>query len=64
MKSHFFNLLQKHQRLDAHLQNETSRTWPDLMRIQQLKKLKLALKDQLMRAQIQMHRPIAARQKI
>ena len=44
-----FRLLQKHQRLDEHLRLEQGRRWPDLVRIRQLKKLKLAVKDALMK---------------
>ncbi len=53
MKSHFFNLLLMHQRLDERLHQERVRRWPDVMRIQQLKKLKLAIKDRLARLQMQ-----------
>ncbi len=53
MKTHFFNLLLMHQRLDERLHQERVRRWPDLMRIQQLKKLKLAVKDRLAKLQSQ-----------
>jgi uncharacterized protein len=53
MKSHFFNLMLMHQRLDDRLQQERVRRWPDVMRIQQLKKLKLAIKDRMTRLQLQ-----------
>lgn len=52
MTDSIFRLLTKHQRLDAALRNEQSRRWPDVMRIAQLKKLKLAVKDKLHRAAI------------
>ncbi len=49
MSHEAFRLLQKHQRLDEHLRLEQGRRWPDLVRIRQLKKLKLAVKDALMK---------------
>jgi uncharacterized protein len=52
MTNTFFHLLTKHQRLDAALRSEQSRRWPDVMRIAQLKKLKLAVKDRLHQASI------------
>jgi uncharacterized protein len=50
MKSRIFSLLTKHQRLDDALRSEQTQRFPDLTRIQQLKKLKLAVKDRLHRA--------------
>ncbi len=47
MNPHFFKLMLMHQRLDERLRQERVRRWPDVMRIQQLKKLKLAIKDRL-----------------
>lgn len=49
MSNKTFHLLQKHQRLDEHLRLELSRRWPDVARIRQLKKLKLAVKDALLK---------------
>jgi uncharacterized protein len=42
-----FRLMQYHQKLDAELRAERSRRWPDVFRIQKLKRLKLAVKDRL-----------------
>ena len=42
-----FRLLQYHQRIDRELRAEISRRWPDIFRIQRLKRLKLAIKDRL-----------------
>jgi uncharacterized protein len=42
-----FNLMQYHQKIDAQLRAEIGRRWPDMLRIQKLKKLKLKVKDQL-----------------
>ena len=42
-----FRLMEYHQRLDQQLRNELHRRWPDMLRIQKLKKLKLVVKDQL-----------------
>jgi uncharacterized protein len=42
-----FRLMQYHKKLDAELRAERSRRWPDVFRIQKLKRLKLAVKDRL-----------------
>jgi uncharacterized protein len=42
-----FRLMQYHQHVDAQLRAEINRRWPDMLRIQKLKKLKLKVKDQL-----------------
>lgn len=42
-----FRLMQYHQRLDFQLRVERARRWPDIFRIQKLKRLKLAVKDRL-----------------
>jgi uncharacterized protein len=42
-----FRLMQYHQKLDSELRAERSRRWPDVFRIQKLKRLKLAVKDRL-----------------
>lgn len=49
MSEHSFRLLQYHQRLDGELRQEMRRSWPSFVRIQRLKKLKLAVKDRLNR---------------
>jgi hypothetical protein len=42
-----FRLMQFHQKLDRELRAELKRRWPDVFRIQKLKRLKLAVKDRL-----------------
>lgn len=42
-----FRLAVTHQRLDDAIRDESKRSWPDVARIQRLKKLKLAIKDRL-----------------
>jgi hypothetical protein len=42
-----FRLMQYHQKLDSELRAERARRWPDVFRIQKLKRLKLAVKDRL-----------------
>lgn len=42
-----FRLLQYHQKIDGELRTEIARRWPDVFRIQKLKRLKLAIKDRL-----------------
>jgi uncharacterized protein len=42
-----FRLMQYHQKLDAELRAERARRWPDVFRIQRLKRLKLVVKDRL-----------------
>jgi uncharacterized protein len=42
-----FRLMQYHQKLDSELRAELARRWPDIFRIQKLKRLKLAVKDRL-----------------
>ena len=42
-----FRLMQYHQKIDSEMRAETTRRWPDIFRIQKLKRLKLAIKDQL-----------------
>lgn len=39
--------MQYHQKLDSELRVERARRWPDVFRIQKLKRLKLAVKDRL-----------------
>jgi uncharacterized protein len=47
MSERVFRLLERHQRLDMALRSEQSRRWPDFARLQQIKRLKLAVKDRL-----------------
>lgn len=47
MSDRVFRLLERHQRLDDALRAEQSRRWPDFARLQQIKRLKLAVKDRL-----------------
>ncbi len=42
-----FRLMQYHQKLDSELRAELTRRWPDMFRIQKLKRLKLVVKDRL-----------------
>ena len=44
-----FLLMERHARIDDALRNEQRRRVPDLWKMQQLKKLKLAVKDRLHR---------------
>jgi uncharacterized protein len=52
MSSAIFSLLLKHQKLDEALRLERQRRLPDSVRVQRLKKLKLAIKDRLHRLSI------------
>jgi uncharacterized protein YdcH (DUF465 family) len=47
MRPRLFRLLEMHQRLDDDLQQEMRRRWPNQLRIVELKKLKLRVKDHL-----------------
>ncbi len=49
MSNASFRLMEYHQRLDTQLRIELRRRLPDMLRIQKLKKLKLAVKDRLSR---------------
>jgi uncharacterized protein len=49
MSDRHFRLMEYHQKLDAELRVEMRRSWPSFARIQQLKKLKLGVKDRLQR---------------
>lgn len=42
-----FRLMQYHQRIDRELRVEITRRWPDIFRVQKLKRVKLAIKDRL-----------------
>ena len=42
-----FRLMQFHQNIDRELRAELKRRWPDVFRVQKLKRLKLAVKDRL-----------------
>jgi uncharacterized protein len=57
MKDGIFRLLLKHQRIDAQLRLEQARRVPDTLRINQLKKMKLAVKDRLHRLSLGSNRP-------
>lgn len=57
-----FRLLQYHQKIDRELRAEITRRWPDMFRIQKLKRLKLAIKDRLQsHAQSPLRRPLRLR---
>lgn len=58
MTLQIFRLLSRHQELDEALRREQRQRWPDAMRLQHLKKLKLAVKDRL-RALTMTPRPAA-----
>jgi uncharacterized protein len=47
MTPRIFKILLIHQRLDGELRREQTRRWPDVPRIQRLKKMKLRVKDLL-----------------
>lgn len=47
MSDRVFRLMERHQKLDSHLQLARSRRWPDPFEIARLKKLKLAIKDRV-----------------
>lgn len=49
MSDRFFSLLSRHQRVDDELRDEQRRPLPDFARLQQLKRMKLRLKDRLTR---------------
>lgn len=49
MSDRLFRLLERHQKLDAELRAAQRRRWVDPLEIMRLKKLKLALKDRLMK---------------
>ncbi len=42
-----FRLMQYHQKIDRELRAEITRRWPDIFRVQRLKRLKLVIKDRL-----------------
>jgi uncharacterized protein YdcH (DUF465 family) len=50
MSDHVFRLMERHQKLDHLLQEARSRRLSDPLEILRLKKLKLAVKDRLVRA--------------
>lgn len=45
MQSRLYRLIETHQRVDTALRDEQGRRWPDPVRLSQLKKLKLRVKD-------------------
>ena len=49
MSERFFHLLSRHQKLDEALCAERRRIVPDMARLQQLKRMKLRIKDRLAR---------------
>lgn len=49
MSDRIYRLLERHQRIDALLRAACARRWPDPFEIRRLKRLKLAIKDQLAR---------------
>ena len=49
MSSLVFRLMERHQKLDERLHRLRALRWPDPFEIARLKKLKLALKDRLVR---------------
>jgi uncharacterized protein YdcH (DUF465 family) len=49
MHPRLYRLLEKHQRVDERLRNEQRRSRPDWLRIMQLKRLKLRIKDLIYR---------------
>ncbi|MDE2435234.1 MAG: YdcH family protein [Sphingomonadales bacterium] len=49
MTDQAFRLLRRHQQLDEQLRRERTRRWVDPFRIARIRKLKLAVKDRLMR---------------
>jgi uncharacterized protein YdcH (DUF465 family) len=53
MHSRLYSLLEAHQRIDGQLRLEQQRRWKDWLRISQLKKLKLRVKDLIHRQTLQ-----------
>lgn len=49
MSMSVFRMLQLHQRLDDEIRGEQRRIFPDIFRLQKLKRHKLAIKDRLAR---------------
>jgi hypothetical protein len=47
MSKLIYRLMNRHQQIDSALRREQARRLPDFMRLQRLKKLKLAIKDRL-----------------
>jgi len=47
MRPRLFTLLEMHQKIDEALRRELRRSWPDPLRVIQLKKRKLRVKDRL-----------------
>lgn len=47
MSKLIFRLMNRHQQIDTALRREQARRLPDFARLQRLKKLRLAVKDQL-----------------
>ena len=49
MHPRLYRLVETHQRIDSALRQEQHRRWPDPIRLNQLKKLKLRVKDLIQR---------------
>lgn len=49
MHPRLYRLIETHQRIDTALRQEQGRRWPDPLRMSQLKKLKLRVKDLIQR---------------
>ena len=49
MHPRLYRLIETHQRIDNALRQEQRRRWPDPLRLSQLKKLKLRVKDLIQR---------------
>lgn len=49
MHPRLYRLIETHQRIDTALRQEQRRPWPDPFRLNQLKKLKLRVKDLIQR---------------
>lgn len=52
MSPQIFRALSKHQQVDSALQAEQLRVLPNIVRLQQLKRMKLSIKDKLHRLSI------------
>ena len=57
LKAHLQSLSQRHQQLDALLSTEMKHPHPDDLRVHELKRLKLQIKDQIERLRQDNHSP-------
>lgn len=57
LKAHLQSLSQRHQELDALLSTEMKHPHPDDLRVHELKRLKLQIKDQIERLRHDNHAP-------